>query len=218
LSRSAGLQERLGHRFADGRLLEQALTHRSFGADNNERLEFLGDGVLGCAVAEELYARFPAIPEGKLTRLRAGMVRREALAEVAGRLELEQLMRVGQSVAVTESIAADAVEALMGAIFVDGGYDAARAAVQRVFRPLFDRLDPLSAQKDAKTRLQELLQGRRRKLPEDRIVSESRRERATLFEVECSLPELGLNSTGSGSSRQKAEQQAAAAMLEKLGQ
>lgn len=218
MSRSAGLQERLGHRFADGRLLEQALTHRSFGADNNERLEFLGDGVLGCAVAEELYARFPAIPEGKLTRLRAGMVRREALAEVAGLLELEQLMRVGQSVAVTESIAADAVEALMGAIFVDGGYDAARAAVQRVFRPLFDRLDPLSAQKDAKTRLQELLQGRRRKLPEYRIVSESRRERATLFEVECSLPELGLNSTGSGSSRQKAEQQAAAAMLEKLGQ
>jgi ribonuclease-3 len=218
LSRSAGLEERLGHRFGDGRLLEQALTHRSFGSDNNERLEFLGDGVLGCAVAQELYARFPAIPEGKLTRLRAGMVRREALAEVAELLELAQLVRVGQSVAVTESIAADVVEALMGAIFVDGGYDAARAAVQKVFRPLFDRLDPLSAQKDAKTQLQELLQARRRKLPEYRIVSESRRDRATQFEVECSLPELGLNSAGSGNSRQKAEQQAAAAMLEKLGQ
>ncbi|HEX5476757.1 MAG TPA: ribonuclease III [Burkholderiales bacterium] len=217
MSRSAGLEERLGHRFDDSRLLEQALTHRSFGSDNNERLEFLGDGVLGCAVAEELYARFPGIPEGKLTRLRAGLVRREALAEVAQLLELAQLLRMGQSVAVTESIAADAVEALMGAIFVDGGYDAARAAVQRVFRPLFDRLDPLSAPKDAKTRLQELLQGRRRKLPEYGIVSESRRDRATLFQVECSLPELGLKSTGNGSSRQKAEQQAAAAMLEKLG-
>ena len=113
MPRPAALEKRLGHRFNDARLLEQALTHRSHGSDNNERLEFLGDGVLGCAVAEELYARFPRLPEGKLTRLRASLVREDALAEVAERIELAGFIHVGPKQQVTHSLLADAVESLL---------------------------------------------------------------------------------------------------------
>src|SRR5207248_859910 len=134
LSRPAALEKRLGHRFASPRLLEQALTHRSRGAENNERLEFLGDGVLGCAVADELYARFPQLSEGKLTRLRASLVREEALAEVAQTLGIGEFLRLGEGelAAAPEprpSILADALEAVLGAVFLDGGYDAARKTV-----------------------------------------------------------------------------------------
>jgi ribonuclease-3 len=217
-SRYAALETRLGYRFADPARLEQALTHRSHGQENNERLEFLGDGVLGCAVADELYARFPGLPEGKLTRLRAGLVREEALAEVGGRLGLRPLLRVDPGTPVTASILADAVEALFGAIFLDAGYAAARAVVLAAFGPLLDGLDAAGPAKDAKTELQEALQARRQRLPEYRIVAVTGAAHQQSFEVECALPELGLSTAGNGTSRQRAEQRAAQAMLGKLEQ
>jgi ribonuclease-3 len=198
-------------------LLEQALTHRSHGPENNERLEFLGDGVLGCIVADELYKRFPGLPEGKLTRLRAGLVREEALAEAGEQLGLRQLLRVEPGTPVTASVLADAVEALFGAVFLDAGYAAARAALLATFGPLLDGLDAAGSSKDAKTELQEALQAGRRRLPEYRIVTVSGAAHQQSFEVECALPDLGLSTSGSGTSRQRAEQQAAQAMLERLG-
>jgi ribonuclease III len=221
LSRPTALETRLGHRFANPRLLEQALTHRSRGADNYERLEFLGDGVLGCAVADELYARYPQLSEGKLTRLRASLVREEALAEVARSLELGGHLRLGEGEVAAgpeprASILADAVEAVLGAVFLDGGYEAARKAVLKAFGPLMERLDPERPAKDAKTRLQELLQARHRRLPQYRVVTVHGEAHRQSFEVECSVGELNLTAIGTGTSRQRAEQQAARAMLEKL--
>ena len=221
MSRPAALEKRLGHQFADPRLLEQALTHRSRGADNNERLEFLGDGVLGCAMADELYARFPQLSEGKLTRLRASLVREEALAEVAKTLGIGEHLRLGEGELAAgpearPSILADAVEAVLGAVFLDGGYDAARKAVLAAFGPLIDRLDPDRPAKDAKTRLQEILQARHRRLPQYRVVAVQGEAHRQSFEVECSVAELKLSATGTGTSRQRAEQQAAKALLEQL--
>lgn len=223
MSRPAGLEKRLGHQFSDRRLLEQALTHRSRSADNYERLEFLGDGVLGCAVADELYARFPQLPEGKLTRLRASLVREEMLAEIGRELGLGALLRLGEGEAAAgpeprPSILADALEAVLGAVFLDGGYGAARAAVLAAFGPYIDRLDPERPAKDAKTRLQELLQSKHRGLPQYRVVSVQGEAHRQSFEVECSVSGLELKATGSGTSRQRAEQQAARAMLERLEQ
>ena len=199
-------------------MLEQALTHRSHGPENNERLEFLGDGVLGCAMADELYARFPGLPEGKLTRLRAGLVREEALAGIGERLGLRELLRVDPGTPVTTSVLADAVEALFGAVFLDGGYAAARTAALAAFGPLLDGLDAAAPAKDAKTELQEALQAKRQRLPEYRIVAVLGAAHQQSFEVECALPELGLSTSGSGTSRQRAEQQAAQAMLQRLEQ
>ncbi len=221
MSRPAALEGRLGHRFGDSALLEQALTHSSRGPENNERLEFLGDGVLGCAVAEVLYARFPRLPEGKLTRLRASLVREEALAEVAGELGLAGFLRLGEgelssSPEPRPSILADALEAVVGAIFLDGGYDAARGAVLQAFGPLIERLDPERPAKDPKTQLQEQLQAARQRLPEYRVLSVRGAAHRQSFEVECVVPDAGLSATGSGTSRQRAEQQAALAMLEKI--
>jgi len=216
LSRLADLERRLGHRFAAGRLLEQALTHRSHGPEHNERLEFLGDGVLGCAIADELYARFPAMAEGKLTRLRASLVRAESLAEVGAGIGLGDHLRLGR-IEVQPSLVADALEAVFGAVFLDGGYEAARAAVRSVFGPLLEGLDPEQrATKDAKTQLQEALQARHQPLPEYRVVSVHGAAHRQSFEVECVVHGLGLRATGTGSSRQRAEQQAARGVLEQL--
>jgi ribonuclease-3 len=221
LSPPAALEERLGHRFADPRLLEQALTHRSRGADNYERLEFLGDGVLGCAVADELYGRFPQLSEGKLTRLRASLVREETLAQVGKELGVEAFLRLGEGELAAgpeprPSILADALEAVLGAVFLDGGYPAARKAVLAAFGPHIDRLDPDLPAKDAKTRLQELLQARHRGLPQYRVVSVQGEAHRQSFEVECSVKGVEHTATGTGTSRQRAEQQAAKAMLERL--
>lgn len=221
MPQDTALEGRLGHRFGSRALLEQALTHRSHGAENNERLEFLGDGVLGCAMAEELYARFPHLPEGKLTRLRASLVREEALAEVAIELGVAESVRLGEgelasSATVRPSILADALEAVFGAVFLDGGYDAARKAIIKAFGPLIERLDPDRPAKDAKTQLQELLQGQRRRLPEYRVVTVHGAAHRQSFEVECTVHEFDLSARGSGTSRQRAEQQAAKALLEKL--
>jgi ribonuclease III len=217
LDRREALEARLGHRFANAALLEEALTHRSGGSPDNERLEFLGDGVLGCAVAEELYARFPRLAEGKLTRMRARLVREEGLTEIAARLEIDKSLRVGAKHLLTPSLLADAVEALFGAVFLDGGYDAARRAMQHAFAPLLDGLDPEDVEKDPKTQLQEMMHARGRRLPEYRVVATHGAPHQRSFEVECALPDLGLAAVGKGTSLQRAEQQAAKGVLDKVG-
>lgn len=217
MDRREALQQRLGHRFADPSLLEQALTHRSAGSPDNERLEFLGDGVLGCAVAEALYARFPRLAEGKLTRMRARLVREEGLTEIAARLGLEQHLRIGAKHLASPAVLADAVEALFGAVFVDGGYDAARRAMLHAFAPLLAALDPEDVEKDPKTRLQEMMHAQGRRLPEYRVVATHGAPHQRSFEVECALPDLQLAAVGKGTSLQRAEQQAAKGVLDKVG-
>lgn len=222
MSRVPVLEKRLGYRFQNAALVEQALTHRSFGSPHNERLEFLGDGVLGCVIAGELFARFPALPEGKLTRLRAGLVREESLAGLARAIDLAKFLRLGdaalgQGADVRSSILADAMEALFGAAFVDGGYAAAQSAILRAFGDALSQLDPELPSKDAKTRLQEYAQGRKFKLPEYRVAATRGAAHRQTFEVECRVAELALAASGTGTSRQRAEQAAAAKLLEQIG-
>jgi len=213
---AAALESRLGYRFRRPELFQQALTHRSFAADNNERLEFIGDGLLGCAIAEELFQRFPQLAEGRLTRFRSELVRRERLAAIAESLELRPELRLGSGVHVTPAILANAVEALFGAIFIDGGYEAARAAVATAYGELLAALDPRAELKDHKSRLQELMQAQGRKPPQYRVIGKQGPDNDLRFEVSCLIAELSLETFGSGASLQKAQQQAAKAMLEKL--
>ena len=161
---------KLGHEFSDEALLRTALTHRSFGTPNNERLEFLGDGILDCVIAASLFHRFPTLPEGDLSRLRANMVRQDSLHRLALNLKLGDFLRLGEGElksggAQRPSILADALEALFGAIYLDAGFSAAQAVIERLYSPLLDELKPGQFQKDAKTRLQEWLQGRKKPLP-----------------------------------------------------
>ena len=169
--------------------------------------------MLGCAVADELYARFPDLSEGKLTQLRASLVREESLVQAAKALGLASRLRAGT---VQDSVLADSLEALIGAIFLDGGYPAARRAVVLAFGPLLETLDPGRVEKDAKTRLQELMHARGKPLPEYRVAATHGAPHERTFEIECSIPGSDLVSRGSGTSRQRAEQEAARAMLEKL--
>ena len=221
MARHSALERRIGHRFRNPSLLAQALTHRSFGSPHNERLEFLGDGVIGCVIAEELYTRFPDIAEGELSRLRASLVREAALAVVARAIGLSGFLRLGEGEvssggADRPSILADALEATFGAVFLDGGYESVRAAVRATFGDSLEKLDPREPAKDAKTVLQELLQGRRQKLPEYRLVATAGAAHKQVFEVECSAAGLGLRASGSGSSRRSAEQQAATNLLKQI--
>lgn len=221
MSSTARLEQRLGHRFRHGDLLEQALTHRSFGAPNNERLEFLGDGVLGCVVAEALLQRFPKLSEGELSRLRASLVRQEALAAAAAQIDLAGHLRLGQGEDVSggarrPSILADALEALFGAVFLDGGYACARTAVLATLGDALEAADERTTAKDPKTRLQEVLQARRRALPRYDVVATHGAAHEQVFEVECVVAELDLRARGSGASRRAAEQQAAEALLSRL--
>lgn len=221
MSRRSALEKRIGHRFADAALLERALTHRSYGSPHNERLEFLGDGVLDCAVAEELCLRFPELAEGELSRLRASLVREAALAEIARDIGLAQFLRLGEGEIASggtrpASILADALEAIFGAVFLDGGYEAARAAIRHTLGGALERIDAGSTVKDPKTRLQEYLQGRRRRLPQYRVAATRGAAHKQTFEVECLVEELGLAATGGGASRRAAEQQAAENMLKLL--
>lgn len=167
--------------------------------------------MLGCAVADELYARFPQLPEGKLTQLRARLVREESLVEVARRLGLQPELRTGT---VKDSVLADCFEAVVGAIFVDGGYAAARNAVVHAFGPLLDSLDPSNVEKDPKTRLQELLHARGKEPPQYRVVAAHGAPHSRTFDVECVVDDV--QTRGEGTSRQRAEQLAAAAMLDRL--
>jgi ribonuclease-3 len=223
LDRPATLESRLGYRFRNAALLYQALTHRSYGSPHNERLEFLGDGVLGCVIAEALYRRFPSLSEGKLTRLRADLVREETLGALARGLDLGDHLRLGEGEVASAggrrpSILADAMEAVFGAVLLDGGYDAARVAVLNVYAGALAELDPARTTKDPKTRLQEYLQAGRRSLPEYRVTATRGAAHLQTFEVECIVADLGLRATGSGTSRQRAEQQAAEALLRELEQ
>jgi ribonuclease III len=220
-SRLEALQQRLGHRFANAGLLTRALTHRSFGAEHNERLEFLGDAVLSLAVSGLLYERFAGGDEGDLTRVRAHLVREDSLHRAALSLGLPEVMRLSEGElrgggAQRPSILADAVEALIGAVFLDGGYDPAHGVVRRLFGDIITAGDVDTWQKDAKTELQEWLQARRLPVPAYRIAATRGEKHAQTFEVECAVATLGLVEMGEGRSRRAAEQEAARRMLERL--
>ena len=220
-NRIDALQNRLGYRFADVELLARALTHRSFGADHNERLEFLGDAVLSLAISSLLFERFSGSDEGDLTRVRAHLVREDTLHKVALAYGLPDALRLsdGESRAggaQRPSILADALEAILGATFVDGGFDAVRAMVQRMFGDMTVNTDIASWTKDAKTELQEWLQARRLPVPTYRISATRGQAHAQTFEVECSVPALSLTHLGEGRSRRVAEQEAARRMLDAL--
>lgn len=209
------------HRFADPGLLEQALTHRSAGAPHNERLEFLGDSIVNLLVAEVLFQRWPKADEGALTRARAELVREASLATIARRLELGARLTMGPGEMKSgghrrDSILADALEAVVAAIYLDSGFETCRAAVLPWFEESLAALPVGKPGKDAKTRLQEWLQGRQRPLPVYELVSESGDDHAKMFNVSCTITDPILTAEGEGSSRRNAEQAAAAALLEKL--
>ncbi|MDY6813871.1 MAG: ribonuclease III [Pseudomonadota bacterium] len=216
----AQFEQRLGYRFTDGELLERALSHRSLGRYNNERLEFLGDAVLNLVIAEALYTRCPQAAEGDLSRLRATLVRGETLAQIALELELPALLRLGDSARKSggrqrRSILADAFEALLGAIYLERGHAAAAEVILRLFGPRLADLPPAHALKDPKTRLQEWLQQRGRALPAYRVVAATGADHARHFVVECEVA-LSAPVQGEGASRRKAEQAAAARALAAL--
>jgi ribonuclease III len=215
------LQRRIGHRFARGDLLLRALTHRSFGADHNERLEFLGDAVLSLAISALLYARFGESDEGDLSRVRAHLVREDSLHRAAVALGIPDVIRLSDSEArgggaQRASILADALEALIGAAYLDAGFDAARHVVQRLFGDVIAATEADSWAKDAKTELQEWLQARKLPVPAYRIRATRGQAHAQTFEVECLVATLGLTETGEGRSRRTAEQEAARRMLDAL--
>lgn len=220
----AALQQRLGHRFGQPDLLTRALTHRSYGADHNERLEFLGDAVLSLAVSSLLYQRFAGSDEGDLTRIRAHLVREDSLHRLALTLDLPTVLRISDGEAKgggaqRPSILADAMEALIGAAFVDGGYEVAQALVGRLFAEVMANAGSGAAEhwgKDAKTALQEWLQARRLAVPTYRITETRGQAHAQTFEVECAVPALSLSKKGEGRSRRVAEQDAARRMLDEL--
>ncbi|WP_140908397.1 ribonuclease III [Cognatiluteimonas lumbrici] len=211
-----------GHRFADPALLRQALTHRSAGSPHNERLEFLGDALLNLFVAEQLHARWPRADEGAMTRARAELVRESALAGIARGMDVGARLILGPGEMKSgghrrDSILADALEALVAAIYLDAGFDACRARVLAWYEPLLDALPPLhQVGKDAKTRLQEWLQGRQLPLPAYTLLSESGEEHHKTFHVACTLAEPPLAAEGAAHSRRAAEQQAAEAILAQL--
>lgn len=214
----AALQHRLGHRFAEPALLQRALTHRSFGAEHNERLEFLGDAVLNLAVSRLLYERHGSSDEGDLSRVRAHLVREDSLHRVALALGLPEALRLSKGElrgggAQRPSMLADALEAVIGAVFVDAGYDAAAALVRRLFGEVIDASEADSWTKDAKTELQEWLHARRIPVPAYRIVAARGEKHAQIFDVECAVATLGLAERGEGRSRRVAEQEAARRML-----
>jgi ribonuclease-3 len=218
----ASLQQRLGYRFQQPELLTRALTHRSFGADHNERLEFLGDAVLSLAVSSLLYERFAGSDEGDLTRIRAHLVREDSLHRLALGLNLPPVLRMSDGEAKgggaqRPSILADAMEALIGATFVDGGYEAALALVARLLSDVIaGAASSDNWAKDAKTALQEWLQARKLPVPGYRIAETRGQAHAQTFEVECAVPSLNLVSRGEGRSRRVAEQDAARRMLDEL--
>ena len=215
------LQKRLQHQFAEPQLLTQAVTHRSYSAEHNERLEFLGDSVLGLCVADLLFERLSALPEGDLSRVRANLVRQETLHQLAVKLGLPDVVLLGEGEMRSggkkrPSILADVLEAVIGAVYLDGGFAAANALVRRLYQGL--EINPAmdAIGKDAKTELQEWLQGRRLKLPAYRVVATLGAAHQQTFDVECEIVELQLIVRGIGGSRRSGEQAAAAAMLQTL--
>lgn len=215
------LEQRLAHRFDEPGLLARALTHRSAGPEHNERLEFLGDAVLALAVSALLFERFAGSDEGDLTRIRAHLVREDSLHRLALQLGLPEMLRLSEGEqrgggAQRPSILADALEAVIGAVFLDGGYAAAHALVQRLLGELIESTEVQGWSKDAKTELQEWLQARRIAVPAYRIVATRGQAHAQTFEVECAVATLGLAARGEGRSRRAAEQEAARRLLDQL--
>lgn len=217
----AKLQRALGRRFADEGLLELALTHRSAGGRNNERLEFLGDALINACVAEALFRRHVEMEEGDLSRLRASLVNQDALADVARTLDLGSHLILGPGELKSggyrrASILADALEALLGAVFLDAGFDAARGVILHLLEPRLASPPSAESLKDAKTRLQELLQGRELPLPVYEVVAVCGEPHQQLFRVSCSVAPLQIRTEGEAGSRRGAEQEAARQALEKI--
>jgi len=215
------IREQLGYQPRNPELFIAALTHRSAPGPNNERLEFLGDAVLNLVIARHLYFAFPDGSEGDLSRLRARVVSAEPLAEVAAQIGLGEVLQLGSGELKTggfrrQSILADALEAVCGAVFLDGGLEAAQQVIERLFEPRVAALPAPASLKDAKTRLQEYLQSRGLALPRysvDRTEGEAHEQ---TFHVICDVPEIGRRAAGSGSSRRRAEQEAAEHILQAI--
>ncbi|MES9993945.1 MAG: ribonuclease III [Candidatus Thiodiazotropha sp.] len=208
----------LGYNFTDPQLIEQALTHRSAGGNNNERLEYLGDAILGFIVADELYKHFPKATEGQLSRFRSSLVKRDTLADVAREFNLGDYLRLGQGELRSggqsrSSILADGLEAILASIYLDGGYRACRKVIQNIFQPRLLTMSLDSQRKDPKTELQEYLQATKTDLPGYEILGVSGDPHSQLFTISCTVSALNKSTTGQGTSRRKAEQDAASRML-----
>jgi len=204
----------LGYAFAKPELLRQALTHRSYGVPNNERLEYLGDSILNCIIAHALFQRFPNLSEGELSRLRANLVNQQTLFELAQRLNLGEHVLLGEGELKSNgfrrpSILADALEALIAAVFLDGGFERTEQAIHTLYASLLGEIDPQKPGKDAKTMLQELLQSKKLALPQYSVISTEGEAHQQYFRVECFIPELKIRASGSGTNRRSAEQDAA---------
>ncbi|KWC83698.1 MULTISPECIES: ribonuclease III [Burkholderia] len=215
------LESRLRYEFRNAELLRQALTHRSHSATHNERLEFLGDSVLNCAVAALLFQRFSKLDEGDLSRVRANLVKQQSLYEIAQALNISDGLRLGEGELRSggfrrPSILADAFEAIIGAVFLDGGFEAAQGVIKRLYIPILDHIDPRTLGKDAKTLLQEYLQGHKIALPTYTVVATHGAAHNQQFEVECTVPKLDVKVSGSGASRRAAEQAAAKKALDEV--
>ncbi len=210
----ASLLDKLGYSFDNVELLNEALTHRSYAAKNNERLEFLGDGILNFVIADELFKQYSDVQEGDLSRLRANLVNKESLAEIANQLDLGEVIRLGSGELKSggfrrPSILADAVESILGAVYSDGGFDVCRDLIVRLYAKRFASPADLQSLKDPKTRLQELLQSRRFALPDYQVINITGQAHAQVFHVRCSIEKMDIKVTGEGKSRRKAEQIAA---------
>jgi len=210
---------RLGYTFDQPSLLRQALTHRSYGAQHNERLEFIGDAALDCIIAVVLYERFPGLDEGELSRARANLVNRDTLSALAQGLALQEHVLLGEGEtksggAQRSSILADSLEAIVGAVFLDGGFAAARKVVEAIYADMLAGLDPERMDKDPKTRLQEFLQAKRLPLPAYTVTKISGEQHNQTFEVACRVDILNIDARGSGTNRRAAEQEAAEAALD----
>lgn len=217
------LVKQLGYQFKTPALLKQALTHRSFSGINNERLEFLGDSVLNFIIAHQLYLRFPKLPEGDLSRLRAALVKESTLSEIAFSLNLGDALKLGEGELKSAgwrrpSILADALEAIIGAVYSDGGFAAAETFVLKLYAEKLDTIDPKVIDKDAKSQLQEYLQGKKMELPDYNVVSIEGEAHAQTFKIECVIEKLNITTVGEGTSRRIAEQSAAQLALEAIKQ
>lgn len=215
------LAKRIGYPFRDAKLLAQALTHRSFSASNNERLEFLGDGVLNCIIAHQLFKRFPKLPEGDLSRLRAQLVKESSLAEIATELNIGDALKLGEGELKSAgwrrpSILADAVEAIIGAAFLDGGFAEAEKLVLKLYDEKLATIDPRIVDKDPKSQLQEYLQGKKIDLPDYQVIQIEGEAHAQTFKVECVVEKFNIRTQGEGASRRAAEQQAAQLALAQI--
>lgn len=215
------ISRRLSYQFKNALLLTQALTHRSHGAQNNERLEFLGDGALNFIIANQLYQRFPKLAEGDLSRLRAQLVKEATLSEIAQTLDIGDALKLGEGEMKSAgwrrpSILADALEAIIGAIYLDAGFEQTEAFVLALYAQKLDTIDPKVIDKDAKSLLQELLQSRKTAVPEYTVTHTSGEAHAQTFVVECAIAKHNIRTTGEGASRRIAEQQAAQLALAEL--